>query len=309
MEFANFTVPLSFEAHSLAQQMHCQQLNPQRARQVYLNTLAVYAVEFYLRCLGIETDTTKSNSRNPTYLKFMDVGDLWIKDLGKLECRPVLPEELTYQVPPEAWSDRLAYIAVQLTQSLKQATLIGFTDTAAEIPLDQLRSMADFPIFVDQIRHASTAATQTTSKWINLRQWFDELFEAGWQELESLLQPKELTSAFRMGSTAPSFVQGGKVIRLTTQVIQQPVILAMKISSYSEDTTNILVEVYPMSSQLYLPKGLQVQILDDSRTSVMQAILGDSNQNIQFDFKAKSGEQFSVQLSLGEASVIEEFVV
>ncbi len=156
MELTTFTIPLSFEAHSLAQQMRCQQSNPQKSKQVYLNTLAVYAVGFYLRCLGIETDATQSDSRNLTYLKFMDVADLWVKDVGKLECRPVLPGSTTLQIPAEAWSDRIGYIAVEMSQSLKQATLLGFTDTAVvETSLNQLRSMADFLEYLHQIQQTS----------------------------------------------------------------------------------------------------------------------------------------------------------
>ncbi|MBW4490633.1 MAG: DUF1822 family protein [Trichocoleus desertorum ATA4-8-CV12] len=310
MELTTFTVPLSFEAHSLAQQMRLQQFDQQRAKQVYLNQLAVYAVEFYLKCLGIEVDTAPINSRNPIYLQFMDVGNLWIKDFGQVECRPVLPEETVCYIPPETWSNRLAYIAVRVSQSLRQATLLGFTDTAtAEFFLDQLQPMENLPVYVEQIRHAASVVTQATSAGVNLRQWFDNLFEAGWQELETLLRPEALTPAFRVRSTVEHSAQGGKVIRLTTQVIQQSVILAMKLNPQSEGNINILVEVHPMSGQSYLPESLQMKVIDQHGTSVMQATAGDINQNIQFDFNAEAGEQFGVELILGDANVIEEFVV
>ena len=39
-----FTVPLTQEAHQLAEKHRCQQHDPQKGKQVYLNTLAVYAV-------------------------------------------------------------------------------------------------------------------------------------------------------------------------------------------------------------------------------------------------------------------------
>ena len=61
-----FTVPLSFEAHSIAQHFQRQQSPTQKAKQVYLNTLAVYAVDFYLRCLGFELNPEQSDSRNPS---------------------------------------------------------------------------------------------------------------------------------------------------------------------------------------------------------------------------------------------------
>jgi hypothetical protein len=51
-----FTVPLALEAHSRAEEFRRYQSNPGKAKQVYLNTLAVYAVHVYLQCRGFETD-------------------------------------------------------------------------------------------------------------------------------------------------------------------------------------------------------------------------------------------------------------
>lgn len=134
-----FTVPLSFEAHTIATSLSQKLSNPERAKQVYLNTLAVYAVDFYLRCMGIETDWPSSDSRNPIILEFMDIADLKLKPEGRLECRPVLPEMTTCAVPPDAWDDRVSYVVVQLSQSLKQATLLGVVQLpSAQVSLSQL---------------------------------------------------------------------------------------------------------------------------------------------------------------------------
>lgn len=101
-----FIVPLSFAAHAIARQLQ-QQSNSQRAKQVYLQALSIYAVNFYLRCLDIETNREKSDSFNPLYLKFMNVADLWVESLGKLEYLPILPGVPVCQVSPEALSDRI----------------------------------------------------------------------------------------------------------------------------------------------------------------------------------------------------------
>lgn len=301
-----FTVPLSYTAHAIARQLQQQQSDSQRAKQVYLQALAVYAVNFYLRCLDIETNIQKSDSFNPLYLKFMNVADLWVESLGKLECLPILPGVTVCQVSPEALSDRIGYVAVGLEQSLKQATLLGFTPTATpELPFNQLRSLSELPNYLNQLRQVA----KPTQTWVNLSQWFENLFEAGWQELEALLTPKELTPAFNTRSTAESFVRRGKPIQLATQVTQQTVILGIKLSPQSDNSINIVVEVHPIDGQTYLPKALQVKVLDETKTAVMQAIAGDTNQNIQFDFDAEPGEQFSLQLTLENTSAIEEFMV
>ena len=159
-----FTVPLSFEAHSIARHFQNQQSLTHKAKQVYLNTLAVYAVDFYLRCLGFELNPEQSDSRNPLLVKFMDVADLFVKQLGKLECRPVMPEDEVCQIPPDVWTDRVGYVVVQISQTLKQATLLGFTQTAAaELPLSQLRSLSDLPTYLHQIQQSPSTQPAAAS--------------------------------------------------------------------------------------------------------------------------------------------------
>lgn len=329
-ESLTFTVPLSFEAHSLAEQFRRQQSSPQKAKQVYLNTLAVYAVDFYLRCLGIETEVNKSASRNLLYLKFMNVADLWVKSIGRLECCPVLPESTVMQIPVEVREERVGYVAVQFERSLKQATLVGFTPNAvAELPLSQLRAIIDFPEYLNQLQEKSRIS-------VNLRRWLDSIKE-GVQNLEVQLSPYELKPNFRIlgnffekswqspeelmpayrqrsldeftlaSSERSGFVERGKKIWLATQVTEQTIILIVRLNPQSEKDTNIIVEVWPQSGQLYLPETLQMKILDEQQTAVMQATASSTNQNIRFDFNAESGERFSIQMTLGETSVIEAF--
>jgi hypothetical protein len=293
-----FTVPLSFEAHGLADRFRLQQSGSQKAKQVYLNTLAVYAVDFYLQCLGIETEANNSDSRNPVCLKFMDVADLPVKAIGRLECRPVLHDSTVMQVPIEVREDRVGYVAVQFERSLKQATILGFTsNVVAELPLSQLKSLEEFPEFLSQLR-------QPAKIRVNLRQWLNDYIEAGWQKLETLFSPEELILEDAMRS---SLIERGKQICLATQVTKQTIVLIVRLNSQSENDTNIIVEVRPQSGQLYLPDTLQVTILDQHQTAVMQATASSTNKNILFDFNAEPKERFGVQMILGETTVTENF--
>jgi hypothetical protein len=291
-----FTVPLSFEAHGLADRFRRQQSSTQKAKQVYLNTLAVYAVDFYLRCSDIETEVDKSASRNPLDLKFMDVADLQVKSIGKLECLPVLPDSTVMQVPIEVRDDRVGYVAVQFERSLKQATILGFTPNAvAELPLSQLRSLEEFPEFLSQLRHRTR---------INLRQWFKRIFEPGWQEIEALLSPQQLEPAFSMrGESA----ERGKLIDFPST--QQAVVLILTMSAISEQKADIRVEVRAAGGYASLPENLAVKVIDKNQKTVMQAITDKDNQNLRFEFKGEFGEQFDVQMTLQDIHVTEEFVI
>ncbi len=292
-----FTVPLSFEAHSIAQHCRQGQFLPRKAKQVYLNTLAVYAVDFYLRCLGFETDWNQSDSRNPLMLKFMDVADLEVKQLGKLECRPVLPGAEVCEIPPEVWEDRIGYLAVQLNQSLKEAKILGFTQTAAaEVPIRQLQSLEELLVYLSQIRQRSP---------VDLRQWFEGIIEAGWLAIEELITPQQVELAFSFRNAVN--ITRGKKIDLGMQLGGESVVLLVTLPPEADEEVDIVVQVYPMG-QMYLPPGVQLIVSDESENQ-REAQSREADNLIQLEFSAESGERFNVTVALEEARVTQEFVI
>jgi hypothetical protein len=298
IEPITFTVPLSLEAHEIAQQCS-QQSNPKKFKQVYLNTLAVYAVDSYLRCIGFETDWAVSDSRNPLMLKLMDVADLDVKQVGKIECRPVLPDAESCQIPYDAWGDRIGYVAVQLDQSLKQATLLGFTRTVAkEVPLAEINSLEDLLVYMNRIKQL---------KPVNLMNWFDRVFDAGWQVIDELLNPKQLQlRSFRSNNALP--IDRGQKIDLGMQLAEHSVALLVTIPPEPDSELDIVVEVYPMGSQTYLPPGLKLMLIDESSEEViLETESRDADNFLKFEFTPELRELFSITVALGEVNVKQSF--
>ena len=310
-----FTVPLSFEAHSIAQHFQRQQLPTQKAKQVYLNTLAVYAVDFYLRCLGFELNVDQSDSRNPMIVKFMDVADLAVKQLGKLECRPIMPDEQVCQIPPDVWTDRVGYVIVQISQTLKQATLLGFTKAAvAELPISQLRSLSEFPTYLKQIQQIPllpNPAAFTPKAPINLRQWLDGAFETGWQTMETLLGISNQNMVLvRSKTQVKPGIKRAKLIDLGMQLGEQAVVLPIAVTLNGDQSVNVLVQVYPERQQTYLPSNLRLMMLSESGETLQEVCSRDQDNYIQLrHFKGQAGDRFSIQVALGNASVTEDFVL
>ena len=145
VEPLTFSVPLSARNYRQAQEFSRLHQNPDKARQVYLNTLAVQAVSYYCRCLEIEADLAASDSWQPAMQALMDVADLDIKNWGKLECRPVLPGAGVCQLPEEVRCDRVGYVVVQIDEAAKEANLLGFAKTApsGRLLLRELGSLED----------------------------------------------------------------------------------------------------------------------------------------------------------------------
>ena len=307
-----FTVPLTLDAHRIAQGFHSQQSNLQHAKQVYLNTLAVYAVNFYLKLLEIETDLAASDSWNPIMQTLANTADLVIKNQGKLECRPVLPGEQFCQIPPEVSSNRIGYVAVQLNQSLTEATLLGFMPiVAAEtIPINKLRSLE---ALIEQLN----PPVQPEPLPVQLNQWLQNAFSAGWEAIETLFSPPpgELAFAFRCGTSAisnssktPTIIEVRRGKLLSLEQSGERVALLVGLASQSTATMDISVEIYPTGSQMYLPRDLQLMVLDQEGEAVMQA-QAKSTKCIQLEFSGEPGERFSIKVALGDFSITELFLI
>lgn len=301
-ETLTFNVPLSFEAHAIAERLRQQQPNLRKAKQVYLNTLAVYAVDFYLRCMGFETDWAASDSRNLALVRSMDVADLQVKHVGRLECRPVLPQADVCAIPPEVQSDRIGYVAVCLDQALKQATLLGFTQTAAQsIPLNQLQSLETLLAYCNQRRCTETEV-------VNLRSWFGGAAEATWLTLEELfnLERVELAVGFRNDALA---ISRGQQINLGMQVTEQSVALVVTLPPKATSEIDIRVQVYPMGDQPHLPPGLKLFVMDETNRVVLDTFSREADNLIQLEFSAVLEERFSIAIALGDCTVRQTFVI
>lgn len=318
------TMPITQTARSIAQQFASQQPKPQKAEQVRLNTLAVCVVNDYLQMMGIPTDISKSDSWNPVGRLCADVADLEVTGIGRLECRPIRSTDQTCLIPPEVWSDRIGYVVVQIDESFREATVLGFAQTAAidELHISQLQPFEDlFDCLTQQMQPVAAALSVAPSRTrVNLSQWLDNIFETGWQTVEALLNPAESSLAFSFRSelsvlAAPdneqsdASIKRAKVIDLGMQVGGHPVALIVELTPESQEKSNILLQVHPTGSQIYLPPLLQLILLDESGANFLEAQARSGDNYIQLQFSGNSKERFSVKVALGDASITEDFVI
>ncbi len=154
------TMPLSRENHETARKFSVQQDTVEKGKQVYLNTLAILGVRSFLDWLGIETDLNAGDSWHSVVRCFQDVADLVIPNLGKLECRPVLPGQTVISLPPKVTEDRIAYIGVQFQEHLNEVQLLGFYPTIdPQAPPDEIEIASLQPIetlidYIDRLESA-----------------------------------------------------------------------------------------------------------------------------------------------------------
>ena len=307
-----FTVPLSASAHRLAQQFCQRHSSPQKAKQVYLNTLAVSAAEFYLGCMDVETDWRASQSYDPIMQSMLDVADLALVGRGKLECRPLLPDTPVLTIPPEVQSDRLAYLAVQLSSSLQEATLLGFAPAGRQaITIDQLRSL---DTLLDYLEPISIPAAGR----VNLSQWLENLFEAGWQSLSTLTGTTQPPLAATFRNSAETAIRRAKLIDLGVHLGAESVALLVAITPIAveatepgtEPTVEICVQIHPTGETRHLPPSLSLSLLSETGEALQTAESRHQDNYIQLKrFRGTPGECFDIKVAFGETYTTESFVI
>ena len=303
-----FTVPLTLTAHIQAKKLGRNQENSGKAKQVYLNTLAVYAVNYYLLMQGFETDLEQSDSWNTLTQMLMDSADLKVKKYGFLECRPILPDAEFVSIPEEVREDRIAYVGVQFHESLREATLVGFVEkaTSSEIPLSKLRSLADLPDYLYQLKQSSTR--------VKLSNWLEHIFDEGWE----ILHPPQLAFRFRSPNQTMEIenqkgsiyvgVTRGKLLELGKIEASKQVNLMITLMETATEEIDISVKVYPTANETHLPPNLQLILLDEDGITVMQAIARQT-ESIELKFGGYRGEKFSIEVSLNGKSISEAFEI
>jgi len=319
---STFSVALTQSVHRLANQLAKQQSNPEKAQQVYLNCLTIHAVSFYCQCMGIETE---NNCRNLVTSLPVDVANLSLKNIGTLKCLPVCSESQVVKIPSGVRENRIGYLVVQFNKSLTEGTLLGFVKTVKtpELPLIQLGSLEDF---LEQIEKIETLTTV-----INLIQWFENIFEKGWQNCTEAFKPSAPQLAWRfmpnpsqvtkknrqrrdsgnfpsrLGMKKPR-VTGVKPINLGTNQTNYALDLVVSLTEAVEEKMDIEVQIHPRDRET-LPLGLTLSIIDETGQVFSERSAEINSTMLTKGFRGKLKEQFTLKLSLAEASFTENFAV
>ena len=171
------------------------------------------------------------------------------------------------------------------------------TASVEELPLRQLQPIESLLDHLDRLLHP--ASTNLTV----LSQWLQGIVETGWQSIESLLNPPQLSPAFRSDNQSAVSTRHGKSIALGNLAIALMIELTPAI-----DETEILLHVYPLDPPT-LPPQLQLVVLDESGTVFLEAQSRQADDYLQLRFSGSVGERFSVQIALAQSSVTEEFMI
>ncbi|EKQ70694.1 Protein of unknown function (DUF1822) [Leptolyngbyaceae cyanobacterium JSC-12] len=304
-EFA-LPLPITQGARQIAQGFANQQPTPTKAEQVRLNTLAVLVTQDYMQLMDIPTNLSAGDSWNPVMRTCTDVADLELPGVGRLECRPVKPNEERCQVPAETWEDRIGYVVVQLDESSQAAQILGFVPAATdeELSLSDLRSPEELLEHLDALRSSPVERTLTNlSTWLqNTLQSGQQAIAAGWQAVEQVLTPSELSHAYAFRRNS---VRRAKRIMLGDQAIA----LVVDMQAETAEQIAIRLQLHPVDNHPNLPPGLQMAILDDTGNVVIDATATGNEDFLELQIDGASGEVFHLQMRLNSFQDTQAFVI
>lgn len=280
-------------AHEFAQ----EQLIPEKASQVYLNTLAVLGVDDCLQMLGIETHREASDSWNPVMRYCGDLADLEVANLGKLECRAVREGDTVCPIPLEVWCDRIGYAIVELAEGDRQATILGFVPQVTDetLHLDQLQPLEALLDHLFHLRSAS-APVNPFVPVIQLGEWLTGIITPGWQAVEELLSP-DLVLGFNFRSAqSPLTLRQGKPI----DVGDLSLILVVEVQAAVDESVDIRLQLYPSAEQSTLEPGVEFVLLGDRQNPLLTALSRSQDRGLQLQFSAEPQEIVTIQVKYSD---------
>lgn len=370
-------LPITATDRCKAAEFAGQQPTPQKANQVYRNTLAVIVTRRYLQMLTIRSELLEYRwDRLERWLK--KVADLYIPEVkGYLECRAIARGEERCFVPEKVQHDseskrcnRIGYIVVQLDEPYREGVILGFVPQGAvtEIPLNYLQPL---DALIDRLTLPQPVPAET-----NLSDWLRGIFEFDWQPRRGILKPPKrpillmcnvsltsnptnLTEAISNSvaqlyqqanldsqhATLPANLEPSTALVHLIQTTQNdeirwqaaellwdidpehpasPIVSARDLGMYLgghavalmvgvlpklDGRQLILLRVYPIQNEPYLPAGLKLAGFDEANNALFELESRHHDNYIQFKLIADPGDRFGVKVSFNDASVSENFCV
>jgi Protein of unknown function (DUF1822) len=135
-----------------------------------------------------------------------------------------------------------------------------------------------------------------------LREWFQQIFRPEWELITNNLRSTD-------GSDKEDAIEREKIIDLgeLSDGSRCLVLLVVTLTQETEDKVGIRLEIYPVDSELELPENLRLIVFfDDEKQKEVQP----KNNCIRLPkLKGQSGETFTVEISLDDVSIAENFII
>jgi hypothetical protein len=312
---SSFTITLDRTAHEWAAKFAAGQTSIAKGRQIYLNTLAVCAVRQYLSCVcQLDLDLSHGDSWQVEMQSIMNVADLVIPHVGKIECLPVLPNINEILLSPETIDARIGYVIVQFSESLNSVEILGFIakPDSGIISVDRLQSLDDL---LDLIY---------SNRINNLSEFLAGILGIGWEPIDNLMEidvqnaPESREFALRNtivgvpSNSSYDSIRGftaGKMINLQAKIANIPLLLLIGLNAESDGQVNVKIRLHSGDGVPVLPANIELALRSINDDLLSQVQYPKAMNFIQLQsFKLQPGTEFKIQVALGNDRFTESFI-
>ncbi|MDX2240726.1 MAG: DUF1822 family protein [Leptolyngbyaceae cyanobacterium bins.302] len=278
----------------------------------YYLAVAVDTDEQVLQIWGYTThQQLKSQGRYDASDRTYSITGEWlIRDLAVFWVMQQLPPEPTRaEIPalPELSSSSANSLMQQLKNSENPLPQL-------DIPFEQWGALLQHDRWLHQLRQPRQAAIgqqmpqDQPTTIVQLSQWLQNLFEAGWLAIaDGLAASPDLAFSLRGEPDSPASVQRIKHLQLGDGLPNVRVVVG--VDTEADGRRRIEVRVLPDQSNAVLPANLTLRMQSTTGETVQVVTAGNQSRYIQLRrFKCAPGMTFRLQITVAGVSVTEDFV-
>jgi Protein of unknown function (DUF1822) len=209
----------------------------------------------------------------------------------------------------------------QLVNYLNQFNLQLCQDGCYHIPLDVFDpepnhllsycrflspSVFNLPVAASSTKTSENLLESVKETRTRLSQWLENIFDDTWQAIDALISPEAgLAWSTR---NAELGTKRCKLIDLGIQLDSQTIALLVNVIEEPDEKLSILLQLHPTGGQKYLPPDLKLTLLSKAGKFLQEVTSRSQDNYIQLkSFKGEHGKRFSVEVSLNDAKVKEDF--
>jgi hypothetical protein len=152
-------------------------------------------------------------------------------------------------------------------------------------------------------------STESNSRTIpdltKLTQWLQDTAITGWSTIENLIDP-ELNLALSTRNAEREHMRG-KLIDIGLEMDRVTMTLLISVRE-EEEKLKTKIQLYPTNAEQYLPPAVQLNLLSKKGTALQSVQARERDNFIQLKpFKGKTGTRFSLEITLDNAKITENF--
>jgi hypothetical protein len=186
-----------------------------------------------------------------------------------------------------------AAIPLPVASTNSQVGIEGITPSVLVRARDMFESNLVLPRYLEETR-------------TKLSQWLQGVFDSSWLGLDALISPEaNLALSTRKAQLG---MNRGKLIDLGMQLGNQTVALLVAIAEEPQEKLAISIQLHPTGGERYLPPLLKLTLLSKVGKTLQEVTSRVQDNYIQLKpFKGEPGKHFSIEVSIGNVSLREDF--